>query len=299
MRWLFLFVLSLNLAYVAWELSLSSATTLSTVQPIKGVPAIVLLAELPQPGKSSPEHQGISIAADEESPRESVAAVLSPGISSAKSSADDKSKITAGSEPDAEIIKTPVKTETIKPDLTASTVLDQSGADRPKTDQSQAALIAAGGCYTLGPFRDLDELRILTRELKAYVVSADFRGREEKEQSLYWVNIKPAANREAALATGERLKQKKIRDYYVIREGENINGISLGYYRNKEGAEGLTRKVKKLGFDVVLEPVFKTYTVYWLDYQLAPGAKVPESIFNKYIDAAKKDKITRVLRECS
>lgn len=288
MRWLFLFVLTLNLAYVAWQLSLSSATTLSTVQPIKGVPGIVLLAELPRSETLAQDNTTQPVVADEKPRRQSVAAVISAGTSSEKSPVDDQSKLTAGSEPGTEITEAPVKAEIKMPDRVADNTLGQPPEESVEADN----------CYTLGPFRDLDKLRVLTRELRTYVVSADFRGREEKEQSLYWVNIKPAANREAALATGERLKQKKIRDFYVIREGENIHGISLGYYRNKDGAEGLTRKVKKLGFDVVLEPVFKTYTVYWLDYQLAPGAEVPESIFDEHIKAAKKDKITRASHEC-
>jgi hypothetical protein len=127
----------------------------------------------------------------------------------------------------------------------------------------------------------------------------DFRGREEKEPPLYWVYIKPEKNRATAIATGKRLKANKINDYFIIREGTKINGVSLGYFRNKKGATSLATRVEKLGFDVVLEPVFKTYTVYWLDYQLADGVKVPDSIFDKYIKAAKKDRIKRLHRDCA
>jgi hypothetical protein len=154
------------------------------------------------------------------------------------------------------------------------------------------------GCYTLGPFRDLDKLRSLTREIKSYVVEADFRGREEKEPTLYWVYVNPEKNRKKAIETGNRLKAKKIKDFYVIRDGEKENGLSLGHFRNKDGAYRLAKKVRNLGFDVSVETVLKTYTIYWLDYQLSSGATIPEQVFDKYMSTADKDKITRIVRDC-
>ena len=46
MRWLFLFVLSLNLAYIVWQTSVSSERPNIHVQSLKNVPPIVLLREL-------------------------------------------------------------------------------------------------------------------------------------------------------------------------------------------------------------------------------------------------------------
>jgi hypothetical protein len=154
------------------------------------------------------------------------------------------------------------------------------------------------GCYTLGPFRDLDKLRGLTREIKSYVIKADFRGKEENEPTLYWVYLTPEANRKKAIETGNRLKAKKIKDFYVIREGEKENGLSLGHFRNKTRAYALAKKVKALDFDVNVEPVYKTYTVYWLDYELADGAAIPEKVFDEYIGTGGKDKISRLGRDC-
>jgi hypothetical protein len=266
MRWLFLLLLFLNLAYIAWEMNRPATdayshikTTRSNVQPI------VLLSEISQ------QQQG-------EVPQ---------------------------NQPDEEPIDNkPVAAEKAKKDLPR---LEQPGsrvaeiALPPEKGIPPAQnLEADDGCYTLGPFRDLEDLRELTRELKPYVVAVDFRGSEAKEQSLYWVYIKPANNREEAIATGEQLKANKIKDYFIIRQGENLNGVSLGYFRNKAGADALEKRVKQLGFDVVLETVFKTYTVYWLDYQVGADRKVPQSIFDKYIiEASKKDRIKRLKRDCT
>jgi len=46
MRWLFLLVLSLNIAYVAWQMSLPATDSYAKVPPLKNVPTIVLLSEV-------------------------------------------------------------------------------------------------------------------------------------------------------------------------------------------------------------------------------------------------------------
>ncbi|MFV9615737.1 MAG: SPOR domain-containing protein [Gammaproteobacteria bacterium] len=169
--------------------------------------------------------------------------------------------------------------------------------EKPPGSQEGGA-IQKERCFTLGPFRDLDNLRSLTREIKPYVVTTDFRGREEREQYLYWVYIQPEKNRKKAIETGQRLKAKKIKDFYIIREGEKIHGVSLGRFRNKNSAYGLAKKVKKFGFDVIVEPVFKIYTVYWLDYQLADGVSIPETLYEHYTQSTKKGKVSRLSRSC-
>jgi len=56
--------------------------------------------------------------------------------------------------------------------------------------------------------------------------------------------------------------------------------------------------VQKSGFDVTVEPIFKSYTVYWLDYQLTDGVTIPEATFDKYIKTDEKGKISRLSRNC-
>ena len=157
----------------------------------------------------------------------------------------------------------------------------------------------SASCFTMGPFRNLARLRSLTRDIKSYVVEADFRGGEEKELNLYWVYVKPEKNRAQAIKTGKQLKAKKIKDFYVIRDGEKINGLSLGYFRNKNSAYRLAKKVRGLGFDVTVEPVFRTHIVYWLDYRLAAGVTIPESVFEPYTRLTKKEKVSRQPRDCA
>lgn len=286
MRWLFLIVLALNLVYITWQISLPGTASYTNVAPLKNVQPVILLSELK---KAEPESSNevelepvqqdeliaIATVAEETKTEAAIEDLMVPvstenKISEQKSSADKKS------EPASKVAEP------------GAVPIVAAEAEAPKSEN----------CFTLGPFRDLDKLRALTQEIISYVIKTDFRGSEEKEQSLYWVYIKPEKNRKKAIATGVRLKSKKIKDFYVIRDGEQENGLSLGRFKSKSGAYKLAKKVKKLGFEVTVEPLFTSHTIYWLDYQLASGVKIPESIFEKYIKSSAKDKISRFSRQC-
>lgn len=283
MRWLFLIVLSLNLAYIAWQMVIPDEDSYAYVAPLKNVPPITLLRELrPQAA------QVIESASAEQKAAEKVNL---DGVSVAEVKVNAQKKVESVAEVVAEELPA-TETKPVVAEKMALAAVD-AGPESAPVRPSAGAM-----CYTLGPFRDLGELRSFTREIKSYVVEVDFRGKEENEQSLFWVYIQPEANKKKAVATGKRLKEKKIKDFYLIREGEKVNGISLGHFRNKNGAYGLAKKVQKLGFDVRVEPVFKTYTVYWLDYQLAGGANIPQSILDKQVKVAQKDKVSLLSRDC-
>ena len=302
MRWLFLLALSLNLAYIAWEMSKPSADHID-VPAIQNVPPVVLLSELrQQPSQlasmSAENDDALRDGGAESGPVEQLhveTPELSKPVAPEEMAADEVADaVRAEPVKSAKAEPVPVKQDMLPDD--GSKKADTAVAGQPGSAPGKA--VQAASCYTLGPFRDLDNLRGLTREIKSYVVKADFRGREEKEQTLYWVYLKPEPSRKKAIETGNRLKAKKIKDFYVIRDGEKKNGLSLGHFRNKDRAYGLAKKVQKLGFDVLVEPVFRRYTVYWLDYKLASGVSIPESIFEKYIKTAKEDKISRLARDC-
>ena len=302
MRWLFLFVLSLNLAYFAWQSTREPAESYADVEPLKNVSPIVLLSEVSisqdQFEADSTDTVASSVtdtaaeggkpvdnpAVAESSPRQSEDASSVAAAESAVQSANDT---TSQSEAAESTTEKKVKQQ--------SSLVTAEGAAQPASQSAQPA----ERCFTLGPFRDLDKLRSLTREIKSYVTEADFRGKEERGPAIYWVYLTPEKSRKEAIATGNRLKSKKIKDFYIIRDGDKVNGISLGHFRNKAGAYGLAEKVRKLGFDVNVEPIFKTYTIYWLDYQLAEGVTIPEKIFDKYTTNSNKDKVTRLKRECN
>jgi len=307
MRWIFLFVLSLNLAYIGLKTIGAPATDYSDVPPLKNVEAIVLLSELKSPPSSAQRGQSKNDTAVQDAALDKSAddeVVKQPLPKQVAAVVQEKVEVPE------KVVEKNAESESVvatKTSVLATPMVDDKKSDKQKVPADVAekakevlpvAKVQKGGCFTMGPFRDLAKLRGLTREIKSYVVKTDFRGREEKEPTLYWVYLEPEKNRKQAIKTGKRLKAKKIKDFYVIRDGEKVNGLSLGYFRNKKSAYSLAKKVKNLHFKVVIESVVRTYTLYWLDYQLAEGVAIPESSIKKFTTSSKKEKINNLIRDC-
>ncbi len=278
MRWLFLIALFFNLAYIAWQMLVPVTDLYADIPVLKDVEPILLLTELEQRKKI-------------DSVSETVDQVQKPVELDAKAetvSVEGLISDQAGIEQQAIVEEVVAET---KDDVTP--VLKEPVL----TEEPQVTPAETESCFTLGPFRDLEKLRRLTQEIKSYVVKVDFRGQEESQLSVYWVYLPPEKSRKQAIKTAKRLKDKKIKDYYIVREGEKNNGISLGYFKSKNRAFRLKKKIKRLGFNVMVEPTFKTYTVYWLDYQLAGRESIPEEIIEEY-GQSKAGKTNRLSRDC-
>ncbi len=227
MRWLFLFVLVLNLAYAAWELSQLEKTVGVSLQD-RNVPNIVLLSEIGQ---------------------DSVAEVI-----------DERESV--------------------------------SESEQAVKEESVAV---KRNCFTLGPFRDLDKLRTVTRGIKEYVVDASYRIHQEKEQATFWVYLKPAADFSKAKVLADRLKSMEVKDYFIVKSEPKLNAISLGHFREKDRAYDHAASMSKLGFSPEVEVLFKDYTIYWLDYEVALDKIISERIYDKHLTAG----INRLVRDCS
>lgn len=262
MRWLFAFVLLLNIIYIVWQLNIPEVenkpgnhTRNSTVG--ENVRSIVLLSELTASGEDE--------------------------------AAEPMSKAT-------------------------STVAHDS--IKANADTQDVA------CYSIGPFYQHKKLRLFKREIESYVdgqgfsdLSPDsanpqrlfFQERVEAREIIYWVYIEPERNRQAAIALGKRLKANKINDYYVIRQGDKNNGVSLGHFKNEKRAKNVVNKVKRLGIEVTIDPLHKGEKLFWLDFHVtrkqgdSGTIVVPETIKAEVARlgaAGSKSKINVTSRRC-
>jgi len=247
MRWLFLFVLIVNIAYVAWEFN-HSGDDVTVLIADKNVPTIMLLSELRQA----------------EEPVEQPADMTGEMIEK-ESAVQDEAKAEAGQGDTEQAVSEPI-----------------------------VVAAEAEACFTLGPFRELENLRAFTRAIKDYVVEASFRSREEQEQSMFWVYLPPSANFSKAKVLSSRLEKMKIRDYYIVSKGDQKNGISLGHFKEKDRAYTYAGSIKKLGFRPIVEPVFRNYTIYWLDYRVVAGKQIPKELIDKHMT----ERMSQLNRDC-
>ena len=259
MRWLFLLLLAANIGYVAWELKHPETHGRPIVSDDPNVPKLVLLSELKHAAPSSPETSAAT-------------------------------KAVAGQKTRAPDTKPESKTEkAAEPALAEKTKSPPAASPRPEPPAQPSF-----ACYTLGPFRDIVDLRKLTRNIHNYVVEASYRSHEEREQSMYWVYLPRQKSHEKARLLAARLKSKNIRDYYVVPKGDQANAISLGHFKEKKGALRRQKKVKAAGFSAQIDPVFKTYTIYWLDYRVKTDRTIPQTVLN----LANMPGVSRLERSC-
>jgi len=286
MRWLFLLLLVLNVGYVAWEFERERPQHAHKQALPTGVERIVLLRELES---GTAEKQDIAQSA------------TSPGIQQAQvePAKDDPAQPRQVGAGQARTSPTQVAVATdVSADL--ETMAESQGSTRSDAPVDAPEVTpedkpAADLCYTLGPFSEMQTLRQVTREIKDYVVEASFRSREEQEQTMYRVFVRPVGSKQEAKALTKELASKNIRDYFIITDGPNKNGISLGYFSNKGRAYRHADHVRELGFDATAEPVFRTYTIYWLDYRIKSGHEIPQQIFDDHLENSAQ----RLSRTCS
>ncbi len=149
--------------------------------------------------------------------------------------------------------------------------------DRPQDRTMQSAEIQLRGdelvvssdqCFTLGPFKDETIMRQVRDSISEYAVDIDTRKRVEEEKYRYWVYLAPKDGRTGAKKAATSLREKGVKDFYIVRKGSAKDSISLGHFKEQSGANRVLKKLKKLGFEAEIKVIYRDYDVYWLDYQI-------------------------------
>lgn len=135
-------------------------------------------------------------------------------------------------------------------------------------------------CYTLGPFKSKSQAADLRKELESIGIQAQRRMSKDNSRKGYWVMIPPQDTRRAAEANIKLLKEKEIKDYFLVVTGENINAVSLGVFSKSELAQRRYEEIRALGFDVKIENVDLPLREYWLDWPIEQNL-LPE-VLEKY-----------------
>lgn len=145
---------------------------------------------------------------------------------------------------------------------------------RMPSDPPGAADAFALACQGIGPFGDRDAV-IAARDVLLDAGIAALPSAVDASQRLgYWVHTRPAATREEAVATIDRLRRAGIRDFYVVTEGEISNAVSLGVFGRPETAEQHAARLRAMGFDVVVGERRREMTAWWLEFPV-PAAGSP------------------------
>lgn len=137
-------------------------------------------------------------------------------------------------------------------------------------------------CFNLGPFAKRKEAVAINKELTSLGVVATLQVNKEKTRPGYWVLIPPEADRKAARKHISQLKEKGIKDYFLVATGSQKNAISLGVFSRSELAQRRHAAIKKLGFKVSIDKVALPKREYWLEWPTSTEAVVSTEILDRW-----------------
>ena len=141
-----------------------------------------------------------------------------------------------------------------------------------------------GRCVVFGPFSDNDQHAKFIGSLKNSGI--DSFGYEEnvRKVSLFSVIVSPQASFEAADLLVDKLKAKQI-DSSLITDGELLNGLSLGEFKNKDDAAKQVVRLTEL--DVVANIINKSesYADFWVKLNQQESSETSKDLLKSLQDS--------------
>jgi hypothetical protein len=140
--------------------------------------------------------------------------------------------------------------------------------DKPPTVETEAEILSGAGksCYTLGPFKAVNDANSVRNMLKKAKISAKRRVKKDKTRKGFWVLLPPAASHAQARENVEKLKAQGIKDYFLVANGDQTNAVSLGVFAQSDTAQSRYQEIKGMGFNPKIQNVDLPMREYWLDW---------------------------------
>jgi hypothetical protein len=145
-------------------------------------------------------------------------------------------------------------------------------------------------CKAIGPFSSLTTGQAVLERLISMDLAVQLKALDSLlEEYYYRVLIPPVESLEVAFRNLRELQSLGI-DSYVITQGEDSLGISMGVYSNAFTAEEVRRKLSKDGYPTSVRQVSRIAREYWIfsldDGDLDVGEEVMKSIQSEYPNAS-------------
>ena len=132
-------------------------------------------------------------------------------------------------------------------------------------------------CFSVGPFDSDDAATAASNRIAAQATRVRPREVPGQQASGYSVLLPPLPDREAAQALAQRIGAAGFDDYLVVNGGAQANGIALGRYGNREGAERRQSTLKAAGFDAQVQALGNEGPrQWWLDIIAIEGASAAQ-----------------------
>lgn len=132
-------------------------------------------------------------------------------------------------------------------------------------------------CLRVSNLEDKAALDKLIGELQAMGATALQQGSEQSKKINYWVMLPPYNSRDKASEAATILKQKRVRDFFIVRSGDYENAVSLGVFSTEERARrrydeivALKARLRRPAIESIELPAKR----YWLSFELADKGRL-------------------------
>lgn len=118
-------------------------------------------------------------------------------------------------------------------------------------------------CAFVGRFASLESANAVRGRFSGLEITTAVIETAVPDAPLWWVYIPPLSSAAEAERTLRVMAQANI-ESFLVSEGEFRNAISLGYFRNRDNAQGLRDRVSGQGQNAMLREIQRSTPAWWL-----------------------------------
>jgi hypothetical protein len=126
-------------------------------------------------------------------------------------------------------------------------------------------------CYALGPFDGLPQAKNISEKLQNLGAFTSERSSTTESPMGFWVYLESSKSWKDAKEKVIALEKEGVKDMFIVGRGAMKNAVSLGLYKNEEGAEDRIKQIKKLGEKPKIQTQYKQVDQYWIDIDVESG----------------------------
>lgn len=251
MKWIFIFLLLVNVVYLGWEIERQAE--ISRNQPV-AVSSV------------SADSRQLKLITEQEAGAQDLKTPVTPTFNATPAG-------TAGeaAAPPRDTASKPAG----NPQATPGLVAQMPDIDITGIDTGSGKFY----CFTFGPLPEQIMAVGLRDWFKSRRAAAATRHEDEKGRQLLWIYLAPQDNRTDAMDTMRNLKDQGISDYRLIERGDLENAISLGLFSSQASVNERLRELEGKGYKPVVVPYYDNKRIYLVDVKLQQTSVPPKQIF--------------------
>ncbi len=248
MKWVFIFLLLVNVIYLGWELQRETRIRAKKPTVVTSIPSSSRQLELIT-GKEAGDQilkKPVAVAIEDDEVTSPVPVADSPETGEALS-ADDF---------------VPLLPE-----------VDFTGLDTGTGKYF---------CFTFGPVAEEILAVGLSDWFRSRSAVATTRYTDEQGRQLFWIYLSPQDSRTSAMDTIQELRDRGINDYRLIDRGNLENAISLGLFSSQASVNDRLRELERKGYNPVVVPYYDNKRLYWVDVRLRESNVPLDAVFTGF-----------------